>query len=136
MKQFAKALDREGDCFKYLREKFSGLPETKLKEGVVGPDICRLMKDKTFESKMQENEKEAWNAFRDIVLKFLGNQKDPNFKRIVCKMLIKFKHLGCSMSLKVHFMASHLDYYPENLGAVSEEQGERFHQDIKEMERR
>lgn len=31
---------------------------------------------------------------------------------------------------------SHLSYFPENLGAVSEEQGERFHQDTKEMERR
>ncbi|GBM26481.1 hypothetical protein AVEN_206169-1 [Araneus ventricosus] len=40
------------------------------------------------------------------------------------------------MSLKVHFLDSHLDYFSENLGAVSEEQGERFHQDIKEMERR
>jgi hypothetical protein len=29
-----------------------------------------------------------------------------------------------------------LDYFPANLGAVSEEQGERFHQDMKEMERR
>ncbi|GFW68345.1 uncharacterized protein TNCV_2263341 [Trichonephila clavipes] len=40
------------------------------------------------------------------------------------------------MSVKVHFLHSHLDYFSENLGAVSEEQGERFHQDIKEMERR
>jgi hypothetical protein len=37
------------------------------------------------------------------------------------------------MSLKVHFLNAHLDYFPENLGAVSEEQGERFHQDIKEI---
>jgi hypothetical protein len=40
------------------------------------------------------------------------------------------------MSLKVHFLNAHLDYFPENLGAVSEEQGERFHQDIKKMETR
>ncbi|GFX11089.1 uncharacterized protein TNCV_4503041 [Trichonephila clavipes] len=40
------------------------------------------------------------------------------------------------MSVEVHFLHSHLDYFPENLGAVSEKQGERFHQDIKEMERR
>ncbi|GFU74235.1 HTH_Tnp_Tc3_2 domain-containing protein [Trichonephila clavipes] len=40
------------------------------------------------------------------------------------------------MSVKVHFLHLHLDYFPENFGAVSEEQGERFHQDIKEMERR
>jgi hypothetical protein len=29
-----------------------------------------------------------------------------------------------------------LGFFTENLGAVSEEQGERFYQDIKEMERR
>ena len=40
------------------------------------------------------------------------------------------------MSLKVHFLHSHMSYFPENLGAFSEEQGEHFHQDVKEMERR
>jgi hypothetical protein len=40
------------------------------------------------------------------------------------------------MSLKVRFLNAHLDYFPENLGAVSEEQGERFHKDIQEMETR
>jgi hypothetical protein len=40
------------------------------------------------------------------------------------------------MGLKVHFLNAHLDYFLENHGAVSEEQGERFHQDIKEMETR
>jgi hypothetical protein len=39
------------------------------------------------------------------------------------------------MSLKINFLNSHLDFSPENLGAVSEEQGERFHLDIKDMER-
>ena len=38
------------------------------------------------------------------------------------------------MSLKMHFLHSHLDFFPENLGAVSDEQGERFHQDIQTME--
>ncbi|GFW26832.1 uncharacterized protein TNCV_1376751 [Trichonephila clavipes] len=40
------------------------------------------------------------------------------------------------MSVKVPFLHSHLDYFPENFWVVSEEQGECFHQDIKEMERR
>ena len=39
------------------------------------------------------------------------------------------------MSLKVHFLDSNLDSFPENLGDYSEEQGERFHQDIAEMEK-
>ena len=40
------------------------------------------------------------------------------------------------MSLKIHFLHSHLGEFPGNLGEVSDEQGERFHQDIAEMERR
>ncbi|UYV73962.1 hypothetical protein LAZ67_11001610 [Cordylochernes scorpioides] len=40
------------------------------------------------------------------------------------------------MSLKIHFLHSHLDFFPENLGAVSDEHGERFHQDISSMEKR
>jgi hypothetical protein len=40
------------------------------------------------------------------------------------------------MSLKIHFLNSQLNFFPENLGAVSEKQGERFNQDIKEMESR
>jgi len=49
-------------------------------------------------------------------------------------MLDKYKALGCNMSLKLQYLHSHLDHFHENLGDVSEEQGERFHQDMKEME--
>ncbi|GFW51248.1 uncharacterized protein TNCV_3595301 [Trichonephila clavipes] len=46
MKQFVKALDKEGKCFKYLCEQFPGLSDAKLKEGIfVGPDIRKLLKD-------------------------------------------------------------------------------------------
>ena len=38
------------------------------------------------------------------------------------------------MSLKIHFLHSHLNFFPPNLGAVSDEHGERFHQDITKME--
>lgn len=31
------------------------------------------------------------------------------------------------MSLKIHFLDSRVDFFPENLGAVSDEHGERFH---------
>jgi hypothetical protein len=40
------------------------------------------------------------------------------------------------MSIKVYFLHSHLDFFRSNLGAVSEESGERFHQDILVMEKR
>ena len=51
-------------------------------------------------------------------------------------MLSAFRDLGCNMSVKLHNLYSHLDRFPENLGAVSDEQGERFHQDLKTMEER
>jgi len=40
------------------------------------------------------------------------------------------------MSLKTHFLESHLDFFPENLSKVSDKHGERFHQDIMAMEKR
>jgi hypothetical protein len=40
------------------------------------------------------------------------------------------------MCLKLHFLRSHIDYFPQNLSSVSEEHIERFHQDIREMEKR
>ena len=40
------------------------------------------------------------------------------------------------MSVKIHFLNSHLDKFPENLDDIGDEQGERFHQDIKGMEER
>jgi len=137
MKQFVKALPKEGPCFKYLTVQFPGLSDAKLKEGIfIGPDIRKLMKDENFDKTMNRNEKEAWTGFKLVVTGFLGNKKSSNYKFIVDNMLQKYMILGCNMSLKVHFLHSHLNYFPYNLGAVSEEQGERFHQDIKEMERR
>ena len=35
-----------------------------------------------------------------------------------------FKSLGSLMSLKVLFLHNHLDFFPENLGNMTEEQGE------------
>jgi hypothetical protein len=40
------------------------------------------------------------------------------------------------MSLKIRFLHSHLDFFSQNLGAVSDEHGERFHKNIAVMEKR
>ncbi|UYV64906.1 hypothetical protein LAZ67_3002365 [Cordylochernes scorpioides] len=44
--------------------------------------------------------------------------------------------LGVNMSIKVHYLHSYLDKFPDNLGAYSDEHGERFYQDMKVMEER
>jgi hypothetical protein len=40
------------------------------------------------------------------------------------------------MSLKIHTLYSHLDFFPNNCGMASDEQGERFHQEIATMDKR
>ena len=67
---------------------------------------------------------------------FLGNRKAPNNREIVGKLLQLYQDMGCNMSLKIHFLDSHLDLFPDNLGAISDEDGERFHQDISALEKR
>ncbi|GBM00704.1 hypothetical protein AVEN_150879-1 [Araneus ventricosus] len=50
-------------------------------------------------------------------------------------MLTLFQDFGCNMSLKIHFLDSHLNFFPDHCGQVSDEHGERFHQDIANMEK-
>ena len=59
MKQFVKALPKEGETFKYLCGEFLGLSEAKLKEGIfVGPDIRKLMRDPYFLAKWKQKKRQ------------------------------------------------------------------------------
>jgi hypothetical protein len=78
----------------------------------------------------------AWQAFKKVAKTFLGNHKAENYHEILSDLLTAYKAMGCNMFLNVHFLDSHVDFVPENLGAVTDEHGERFHQDISNMERR
>jgi hypothetical protein len=51
MKNFVKVMDRIGLVFKHMAEKFPGLSETKMKEGVfVGLPIRKLFTDDMFKN--------------------------------------------------------------------------------------
>ena len=137
MKQFIKALNKEGAFFKYICGKFPGLIIEKLKAGIFnGPQIRKLMNDHEFPSSMSKEEFYAWDAFVKVVKNFFGHKKASNYKELVANLLSSFEDIGVKMSIKVHFLHSHLDRFPENFGALSDEQGERFHQDVKKMEER
>ena len=66
----------------------------------------------------------------------MGNNKTSNYEELINNMIYAFKNLGCNMSIEMHNLFSHSDRFPENLGVMSDEQRERFNQDIKEMETR
>ena len=137
MKQFVKALNKEGTCFQYICKTFPGLTIEKLKAGVFdGPDIRKLIKDENFVTSMNQLQSKTWRSFVAVTQNFLGNKRSDDYVALVENMLNNYRDIGANMSIKVHFLHSHLDRFPENCGEVSDEQGERFHQDIKEMEER
>ena len=55
---------------------------------------------------------------------------------MVSNTIESYEKLGCRMSLKFFFVHSHLNFFRDNLGNVSEDNGKRFHQDIQVMEKR
>ncbi len=137
VKQLVKALDKESAAFRYLIQIFPKLSDAKIKEGIfVGPQIRQLLKDNQFEQTMDDLQLTAWKAFRAICNEFLGNYRSPNYMNLVQQLLHSYEALGCKMSLKLHFLMSHIDFSPDNMGSVSDEHGERFHQDIAVMEKR
>ena len=85
---------------------------------------------------MNDCEKRACLNFKRVVEDFLGNKKDPNYKVIIADMLENLRLLGCNMSIKLHFWHAHIEFFPENHDVMSQEQGEGFHRDIKDREKR
>ena len=51
-------------------------------------------------------------------------------------MLQSYKETSARISLTMYFLHSHLEFFPENNGDVSDEHGETFHQDFKLFEER
>ena len=98
--------------------------------------IRTLLKDQYFVTTLTVVEAQAWKAFSKVVHNFLGNKRADNYIELVEELLLSLQDLGCQMSIKLHYLHSHLGKFPANLGNVSEEQGERFHQDVKVMKER
>lgn len=81
MKNFVKAMDKTGPGFEYLKTKFPGISDAKIKEGIfVGPQIRKLIKDSNFSEKLNKLEKQVWTSFLETIDNFLGN----NRSKIMC----------------------------------------------------
>jgi hypothetical protein len=59
----------------------------------------------------------------------------PNYRWLVEEMFQAYRMMGYNMSLKIHFLHSHLDFFLTNLGDIRNKHGERFHQGISGMEK-
>jgi len=87
-----------------------------LKESIfIGPQIRDLVKDEYFDRLPQGNEKAPWVSFKLVVKGFLGIRRAQNYEELVNNLLQSYQKLGCNMSLKIHFLHSHLDFFPRKL---------------------
>ena len=103
IKNFVKAMDRDGSAFIFLKNKFPRISEAKLKEGLfVGPQIRELMKDTQFENQLNMQEAAACLYFKKVVTNFLGNFRSENYRELVREMIENYKIMGCNMSLKIY----------------------------------
>ena len=137
IKQFVTKLNPESDAFKHIQELFPKFSEAKIKAGIfVGPQVKRLLKSDSFSEKLSAVERRAWKSFVSVVEGFFGNHKADNFRNIVEEFVDAYEKMGCRMLLKLHVLHSRIDEFKHNMGDYLEEQGERFHQDVKSFEER
>ena len=66
------------------------------------------------------------HAFKWIFSNFRENFKSLSYQKGVAELLAANKEMGRRMSLKMRFFHSHLEFSPENLGAVSDKKGEKI----------
>ena len=63
IKHLVKAVDKDGECFKYICQSSPGLSFEKRKAGIFdGPDSRKLMQDENFILSMNTLETDAWRG--------------------------------------------------------------------------
>ena len=101
----------------YLRVKFPAISDAKLKEEMFDrPQIRTLFEDANFEGSLNETERAAWASFKNVSQNFLGNKRSENYNTLVNELLKNYKNLDCLMNLKLHFLDSHFNSFPDNCG--------------------
>ena len=124
-------MDRNSVGFMYLKNKFPRTSDAKIKEGVfIGPqtEFKQAVKFGDQLNRVPKNQhgnhsKMSLSIFwkiiwlKTIVIWWLFLYNPTNLWGVICL-------------LNTHFLDSHLDFFLGNLGAVSHQHGEQFHQDI------
>ena len=80
------------------------------------------MKSEEFKSALSQAELTAWLSIIKIKENFLGKHRAINYGGIIVNGLKNLQTIGANMSLNIHFLKSHLDFFPKDLGNI----GERF----------
>ena len=71
MKNFVKAVEKEGRAFVVLKQEFPRVSEAKLTVGIFDePQIRELLKDPNFDESMQDIKRKVHHSFKSIVIFF------------------------------------------------------------------
>ena len=123
-------MDWEGCRFAFLQEMFPWISTEKLKADIFdSPQIRELMKNLMFDETLSEAELSTWQSLKSVVTNFQTNHWSVEYEKEIEELLKSFCERRAWISLKLHFLRSHLDYFPKNCEDLSEEQGEHFHRD-------
>jgi hypothetical protein len=95
-----------------------------------------MLASRDLEQTMTIVDRNALEAFRMVVTYFLGKNKHKHYAEIVESFIQHYEVLGCTTLVKLHYLHSHREFFRPNLGDVSEEHGERFHQDTEAIKKR
>ena len=89
-----------------------------IRKFILNPDFGRTL---SFEA--------TWNTFKSLCSNFIVIYKVENYREIIniIKLLPSYEVQHCNISLKLHLLDSHLVSFPQNLGDIRDENGEKFH---------
>ena len=68
-----------------------------------------------------------WQLLKSVYTNILAKYRSAEYENEIEELQKSFRQLGAQISVKLHFLQSHLDYFQRNCGDLREEQGERFH---------
>ena len=66
----------------------------------MGPQIRRMLASEELQGQMSDLERNAWQAFRMIVERFLGKHRRDDYAILVSNLIKSYEKLGCRMFLK------------------------------------
>lgn len=78
----------------------------------------------------------AWDALRAVIENVLCKKRSPYYRIFIRNLMQAFESFDVHMSLKVHMLHAHYDFYEQQLSTETDEVGERFHQTIMVFEER
>jgi hypothetical protein len=132
---FKKIYETNEKAGSRLCKIFPRLSKQKIEAGVFdGPQIRQIFKDSGLPTVLSEDQSHALSCLIKVCENFLGNNRAPDYSKLVKEMALSYDKLGINVTIKIHSLLCHLDLFKENCGAFSDEQGERFHQDLKKTE--